>query len=116
MSERIGENLYPNHLISVSFAIISFMGSSVGGKRGIYIKKKKTYTEQGRCGSVRRRSEKSITARRAVPVGLVVFVADEGDRCLRLSVEQVRFGSVGSVLSVATVCLTPLIPTPNLPQ
>ena len=49
MSEQIGENLYPNHLISVSFAIISFMGSSVGGKRGIYIKKKNLH----RTGAVR---------------------------------------------------------------
>ena len=93
------------------------MGSSIGGKREIYIykkkkKKKKLTQNQGRCGLVRRRFENSITARRAVPVGLVVFLADEGDRCLRLSVEQVRFGSVGSVLSVAMVCLTPLLNFP----
>ena len=84
------------------------MGSSVGGKRGIYKIKKSTQTFN-RCGSVCRRSKNSIAARHAVPVGGVVFLADKGDRHLRLPVEEVRLGSVDTVLSVIRVCLTPLV-------
>jgi hypothetical protein len=83
---------YPNHYNQL---LISFMGSSVGGKRGIYKNKNKKLTQTlNRCGSVRRRSENSIAARRAVPVDGVVFLADEGDRHLRLPVEEVRLGWV----------------------
>ena len=84
------------------------MGSSVGGKRGIYKIKKSTQTLNW-CGSVCRRSKNSIAARHAVPVGGVVFLANKGDRHLRLPVEEVRLGSVDTVLSVIRVCLTPLV-------
>ncbi len=43
---------------------------------------------------MRQRVENSIAARRAVLVGDVVFLADEGDWHLRLPVEEVRLGSV----------------------
>ena len=104
-------NLILMDLITENQLLISFMGSLVRGKRGIYKKKKNLTQNQLRCGLVRRRSENSIAARRAVLVGLVVFLADEGDRYLQLPVEEVRLGLVGSVLSVATVCLTPLVVT-----
>ena len=84
------------------------MGSSVRGKRGIYKIKKSTQT-LNRCGSVCRRSKNSIAARHAVPVGGVVFLADEGDQHRQLSVEEVQLGSVDAALSMATVCLTPLV-------
>ena len=82
--------------------------SSVRGKRGIYKIKKSTQTLNW-CGSVCWRSKNSIAARHAVPVGGVVFLADKGDRHLRLPVEEVRLGSVDTVLSVIRVCLTPLV-------
>jgi hypothetical protein len=72
-------------------------------------KKKKLTQALNQCGSVRRRSKNSITTRRAVPIGGVVFLADEEDQHLQLPVEEVQLGSVDAVLSVATVCLTPLV-------
>jgi hypothetical protein len=80
------------------------------GVKGEFKKKKKNLQIYlNRCGLVRRRSENSIAARRAVPVSGVVFLADEGDQHLQLPVEEVRLGSVDAVLSVATVCLTLLV-------
>ncbi len=85
------------------------MGSSVGGKRGIYKNKKKLTQTLNRCSSVCRRSKNSIVTRRAVPIGGVVFLTDEGDQHLQFPVEEVQLGSVDVVLSVATICLTPLV-------
>ena len=91
------------------------MGSSVGGKRGIYKKFKKKITQTlNRCGLVHRQSENSIAARCTILVGGVVFLANEGERHLRLPVEEVQLSSVDVVLSVATVCLTLLIIGPSI--
>jgi hypothetical protein len=56
--------------------------------------------------SVLRRVENSNAASHIVPVGFVVLLADDGDRHLWLLVEEVRRGSVPSVLSIP---LSPLI-------